>query len=120
MRLLMSPRCKTAAVVAGLKVLCSRSLTASLWSRCSLPCSNLRNCRSVSGLVSMMAEGLVPKRSLHCWEVSLKSCRPPYAGLVVAMSFSLVQVTPSDKYAAKAFRPRPEAPMAWSQVLQAM
>ena len=63
---------------------------------------------------------LLLKRSLHCWEVSLKSCRPPCAGLVVAMSFSLVQVTPSDKYAAKALRSRPEGLMAWSQVLQAM
>ena len=45
---------------------------------------------------------------------------PPFAGPVVAMSLSLLQVVPSDKYAAKAFRSRPEALMAWSQVLQAM
>ncbi len=51
------------------KLFCSRSLTASLCSRCSSPSSNWRNYKSASGLATTMAERPLPNMSFHCCEV---------------------------------------------------
>ena len=74
---------------------CSRSLTASLCRMCSLPLRKLRNSRSVSGLLLTMAEGLLPKTSLHLGPPFAKSRRPPSSRPLVAISPGLLQVRPS-------------------------